>query len=89
MPSVRKNHSMGSNIISSADSAIDARDSIRFSVEFLNKLTPAEILPHHHVIGKQLALMLLRKLTPKQELCTSTSLILIKATNILLYRMIF
>ena len=34
-------------ILSSADSTSDPRYSTRFPVEFLNKLTPARLPPHH------------------------------------------
>ena len=54
-------------------------------MEFLNKLTPSGLLPHHLYIKKGVVLTLLRSLSPKQELCNSTRLIHNKATNILLY----
>ena len=71
-----------SNILFSADSRSDPKDSTRFPVEFLNKLTPAG---HHLYIKKGMVLMLLQSLSPKEGLCNSTRLIFSKATNILLY----
>ena len=75
----------GSNILSSADSTCNPRDSNRFLEEFLNKLTPAGLLPHHLYIKKGMVLMLLQSLSTKQEPYNSTRLILNKATNIHLY----
>ncbi len=72
-------------ILSSADSTSDPRDSTRFPVEFLNKLTPAGLPPHHLYLKKGMVLMLLRNLSPKKGLCNGTRLILNKATNILLH----
>ena len=61
-------------------------DSIRFPVEFLIRLTPAGLPPHHLNIEEGMVLMLLpAKPSPKQRLCSSTRIILNKATNILLY----
>ena len=78
----------GSNILSSADSTGDPRDSTRFLVEFLNKLIPAGLPPHHLYIKKGMVLMILWRLSPKQRLCNGTRIIPDKASNILLYCMI-
>ena len=63
----------------------DPRDSIKFPVEFLNKLTHAGLPTHHLYIKGGMVLMLLRRLAPKQGLCNSTRIILNRATNIPLY----
>ena len=52
---------------------------------FLNKLIPVGLSPHHLCIEKAMVLMLMLRLTPKKELCNGTRIILIKATNTLLY----
>ena len=65
-----------SNILSSADSKSDPRDSTRFSVEVLIKLTPAGVAPHHLYIEKSMVLMLLRSHSPKHGLCNNIRLIL-------------
>ena len=75
-------------IQSSADSTSDPRDSNRFPVKFLNKLTPAGHPPHHLYMKKCLVHMLLRNISPKKGLCNGTLIILNKAANILFYRKI-
>ena len=72
-------------VLTSADSTCEPKDSTRFPVELLNKLTPAGLPPHHLYIKKGMVLMLLRNLSPKHGLCNGTRLILNKATRILLY----
>ena len=71
-------------VLSSADSTCDPKDSTRFPIEFLNKLTPAGLPPHRLYLKKGMVLMLLRNLSPKQGLCNGTRLILTKVSNILL-----
>ena len=51
----------------------------------MNVLTPFGLSPHHLHIMKGMVIVLLRSLSPKHELCNSTRLILIKATNTHLY----
>ena len=56
-------------VLTSADSTCEPKDSTRFPVEFLNKLTPAGLPPHHLYIKKGMVLMLLRNLSPEHGLC--------------------
>ena len=52
-------------ILPSADSTSDPRNSTRFPMEFLNKLTSAGFPPHHLCIKKGMVCMLLRSLSSK------------------------
>ena len=69
----------------SAESMGYPRDSTRFSVEFLNKLTPAGLPPHQLYIEKVMVLLFQQNLSPKKGLCNGTRITLKEASSILIY----
>jgi len=65
----------------SADSTNEPDDATRFPMEYLNTLTPSGLPPHSLHLKKNMILMLIRNLNPREGLCNGTRLILDEATK--------
>ena len=59
-------------MISSVHTTTNQDDATRFPVEYLNRLTPAGLSPHKLIVKKDIILILLRNLNPREYLCNGT-----------------
>ena len=62
-------------VLTSSDDLINANDFQRFTVEYLNSLSPTGLPNHRLFIKPGMPLMLMRNLNPKMGLCNGTRLI--------------
>ena len=63
------------HILTSSDELINADDSARFNIEYLNSLDPSGLPAHRLFLKPGMPLMLIRNLNPKMGLCNGTKLI--------------
>ena len=67
--------------LSSADALEDARDLMRFSVEYLNTLTPNGFPRHLLELKPGMPLIILRNISPKEGLCNGTKVTFIRCLS--------
>ena len=72
-------------VLTSSDDLINANDFQRFTVEYLNSLSPTGLPNHRLFIKPGMPLMLMRNLNPKMGLCNGTRLIFNKVHKNHLY----
>ncbi|EFO97109.1 hypothetical protein CRE_30483 [Caenorhabditis remanei] len=64
--------------ISNKDGKPEIRDSMHFTTEFLNKMTPSGMPPHELRLKKGAIVMLLRNLDVKNSLCNGTRFVVVE-----------
>ena len=69
------------SLLRSADELGHTEDLYRFSIEFLNSLSPTGFPPHSLRLKPGMPIMLLRNLNPRQGLCNGTKMIFEKCLD--------